>query len=234
MTGGDKTVPMKTDTERLLERVRKLLALATSPNVHEAALAAARAQELIDRHRLQRLLDAEQEAEEAIVAAREEPLAEARRIRKWKSVLAASLASLNGCLAYTEKRGKMTRIVLVGTEEDRAATVAMWEGLLKRVEWLSATHLDGVGQDKRWHDAFRIGAVDTIVRRLREQQQQATASLETTALTVVQRGLTRRRERVRSFAEANLNLKPGRGVTVDAAAYSEGKAAGHQLRLPKQ
>lgn len=220
-----------TDTERLLERVRKLLALATSPNVHEAALAAARAQELIDRHRLQRLLDAEQEAEEAIEAAREEPLMEARRIRKWRSVLAAALAELNGCIAYTDQRGKLKRIVLVGTAEDRAATVAMWDGLVKRIEWLSATHLDGEGQDKRWHDAFRVGAVATITQRLREQQQASTAALETTALAVVQQGLARRRERVRSFAEAKLNLKPGRGVTVDPTAYAEGRAAGAEMPL---
>ena len=39
----------------IVDRVRKLLALAGSSNVHEAAAAAARAQELITRHRLESL-----------------------------------------------------------------------------------------------------------------------------------------------------------------------------------
>ena len=43
---------------QLLDRVRTLLALASSPNVHEAASAAAMAQTLIERHRLQGWLDA--------------------------------------------------------------------------------------------------------------------------------------------------------------------------------
>ena len=42
----------------LLDRVRKLLALAGSPNAHEAAAAAARAQALVARHQLEAWLEA--------------------------------------------------------------------------------------------------------------------------------------------------------------------------------
>lgn len=226
---------MQSDTARVLERVRKLLALATSSNVHEAALAASRAQELIDRHRLQRLIDEENRNAEAapITDGREAPLVEARRIRKWKSVLAQALAQLNGCLAYTEKRGKMKRIILAGTAEDRAAVATLWEGLVRRIEWLSATHLDGEGQDKRWHDAFRIGAVQTITDRLQESRQASTAQVQTTALAVAARGLARRKARVDQFAQDNLHLKAGRGMRVDADAYAEGKIAGATMPLPK-
>lgn len=38
--------------EKIIERVRKLLALATSSNEHEAALAAAHAQRLLAEHNL--------------------------------------------------------------------------------------------------------------------------------------------------------------------------------------
>ncbi|MEL6346843.1 MAG: DUF2786 domain-containing protein, partial [Myxococcota bacterium] len=122
-----------TDTERLLDRVQKLLALARSPNVHEAALAAARAQELIDRHRLQALLDEDAEIEDG----QETPLEEGRRLRKWKSVLAQSLAQMNGCIAYTETCGRMKRLILVGASDDRAAVRALWDWLCPRIEWLS-------------------------------------------------------------------------------------------------
>ncbi|MFT4977081.1 MAG: sulfur relay (sulfurtransferase) complex TusBCD TusD component (DsrE family) [Myxococcota bacterium] len=224
---------MQADTERLLERVRKLLALAGSPNIHEAALAASRAQELIDRHRLQRLLDADAEVDADISADRESPLDEGRRLRKWKRVLAQSLAELNGCVAYTEQRGRLRRIVLVGAAEDRAAVSAMWDGLVRRIEWLSATHLDGEGRDKRWHDAFRIGAVVTITDRLRESRRATTASLETTALALSEQAIARRRERVDRFVADNLHLKPGRGVLVDPDAYDAGRVAGARLTMPE-
>ena len=42
----------QTDMEKVIEKVRKLLALAESSNEHEAALAASRAQEILARHNL--------------------------------------------------------------------------------------------------------------------------------------------------------------------------------------
>ncbi len=217
------------DRDKLLDRVRKLLALAESPNVHEAALAAARAQALIDAHRLQGLLDAEEDA--PVVDGRSAPLESGRRLRKWKVVLASALAGLNGCLAYTDRVGKLKRIVLVGTEDDRAAVGVLWDWLVRRIEWLSATH--GAGQDRRWHDAFRIGAAQTIAGRLQASQEAGTAALESAALVVVTAGLARRQARTADFAEKNLNLKPGRGVRVDPVGYRAGLRAGAEVPLPE-
>ena len=223
------------ETERLLERVRKLLALSTSPNVHEAALAAARAQELIVRHRLEGLLQAsEAEDREPIEDAREAPLEVGRRLRKWKRVLAQQLAALNGCVAYTLEVGREEHLILVGTAADRAATEALWSWLCKRIEWLSATHADGQGQDRHWHEAFRIGAVVTITERLQQVQAETlqAAALEMTALAVVERGLADRAARVEQFSRERLRLKPGRGIRVDVDAYARGRAAGAAVPLP--
>ena len=145
----------------LLARVQKLLALASSPNVHEATSAAALAQTLIARHRLQAWLDAEQTAAadpDPITDARDTPLTTGKRLRKWKVVLAGALAGANNCVAYTLDRGKEEAIVLVGRGRDRDAVLALWTWLVTRIEWLSATH--GAGQDRQWHEAFRIGCVD--------------------------------------------------------------------------
>jgi hypothetical protein len=61
--------------QAVLERVRKLLALASSPNIHEAASAAAKAQALIERHRLQSWLDAaDAEAADPIEGGQDTPL----------------------------------------------------------------------------------------------------------------------------------------------------------------
>ena len=80
------------DTQALLTRIRKLLGLATSSNVHEAAAAAAQAQLLIERHRVAHLLEPAVPDEDPLTDGAEAPLESARRPRRWKAALAAGLA----------------------------------------------------------------------------------------------------------------------------------------------
>ena len=211
----------------LLDRVRKLLALAGSPNVHEATAAAAKAQALIDAHRLQALLDAEDAAAQVEVV--ERVLERARRLRRWKSVLAAGLAEVNGCLAYTREDGKHVEVVVVGPASELDTLQALYDGLVPRLQWLSADH--GGKQDKRWHDDFRVGAAATLVERLAAASKQDRASVDATALAVVEPALQVRRDAVQDYAERELHLKRGRGIRVDLDAYEGGLAAGEEVDL---
>lgn len=211
----------------LLDRVRKLLALAGSPNVHEATAAAAKAQALIDAHRLQALLDAAEAPPEVEVL--ERVLESARRLRRWKSVLAAGLAEVNGCLAYTRPDGKRIDLVIVGPAAELDTLQALYEGLVPRLQWLSADH--GGKQDKRWHDDFRVGAAATLVERLAAASRADHANLDVTALAVVEPALQVRRDAVTDYAERELQLKQGRGIRVDRDAYERGLAAGEDVEL---
>ena len=218
--------------EAALDRVRKLLALATSPNVHEAAAAAARAQRLIEQHRLESWLAAEDAARDdpdPIEDARDEPLEVARRLRKWKLVLANGLAEVNGCVAYTLRAPDGQRLALVGRSRDRAAVVALWEWLSKRIEWLSAT--EGGKQSKSWHDAFRIGAAEAIVERLRQAGQDIRQA-EPGALVVIDAAVAAHRTALDRFVEQRLGLGRGRRIRVDPDAFAEGRTAGEQMDLP--
>ncbi len=215
----------------VLDRVRKLLALAQSPNVHEAAAAAAKAQALIAAHRLEALLAAEAAAEARAEAdpIEEQVLERAKRLRRWKAVLAAGLAEVNGCIAYTREVGRASELVLAGRAADRAAVLAMWEGLVRQLTWLSATV--GGDQDKRWHDDFRVGAAATVIDRLRACEAEAAAGLSATALEKVQPALALRHRAVTEYADQKLNLKQGRGIRVDPDAYDRGRAAGRAVAL---
>jgi hypothetical protein len=165
------------------------------------------------------------------VDARDEPLEVGRRIRKWKVVLAAVLAEANDCIAYTLERGRGREqaIVLVGRGRDRAAVGELWGWLVKRIEWLSATH--GVGRSRQWHEAFRIGVVDAIAARLVKSAQEVRAELDSTALVVVDPARAAHREALDRVAEG-LRLGAGRGVRVDARAWQRGRAAGGDVELP--
>ncbi|MEN0062996.1 MAG: DUF2786 domain-containing protein [Myxococcota bacterium] len=218
--------------EAVLDRVRKLLALATSPNVHEAAAAAARAQRLIERHRLEGYLAAERAVEEdpdPIEDARDEPLEVARRLRKWKRVLAGGLADVNGCVVYTLRADDGERLIVVGRSRDRAAVHALWSWLTKRIEWLSAT--EGGKRSKAWHEAFRIGAVESIIERLRDAGSDVRPA-EPGALVQIDAAMAAHRDALERFVRERLRLGKGRSISVDPGAFAEGRAAGRAFDLP--
>lgn len=215
----------------VLDRVRKLLALAESPNVHEAAAAAARAQALISRHRLEEWL-AEAEAD-PITDGRDAPLEVARRkLRKWKVALAAALAEANGCVAWTSVREGREAVHVAGRARDRDAVRALWDALVRRIEWLSATA--GPGRSRAWHEAFRVGAADAIAERLAAGEAEARAELPATSLARVDSRSEAQRAEVRRFVAERLGAGKGRVLRVDARAWEAGRTAGGELPLPKR
>ena len=219
----------------LLDRVRKLLALATSPNIHEATAAAALAQTLIARHRLQTWLDADQtvaDDPEPIEDARDTPLEASKRLRTWKTVLANALAEANGCFAYTLDRGTDRALVLVGRARDRAAVGALWTWLVTRIEWLSATL--GAGQDRQWHEAFRVGCVTALADRLSGVAADVRGECSAAALVRVDPVARAQRDALERFMAERFKLGKSRGVRVDADAWEAGRQAAATLPLGPQ
>jgi hypothetical protein len=222
---------MARDPEALLARVQKLLALATSPNIHEAAAAAARAQALIEAHHLEDLLAAaERDVAEArsIDDGRAAPLEVGKRLRRWKVVLATVLAEYNACVAFTEDRGRETALCLAGRAADREVTAALYAWLVVRIEWLSATH--GAGRDRRWHEAFRIGAAEVIAHRLAHPVSSdvvdGAPDATTSGAALVKADRAARQDAVDRFVAATMKLDKGRSFSVDAHGYKRGRAIG--------
>jgi len=218
--------------EKVLDRVRKLLALAESPNVHEAAAAAARAQALVTQHRLEAILAAEdaaaaRDAEDPIT---QEVLESSKRLRRWKTVLASGLAGTNGCVAFTRPgRGRVEDLVLAGRASDRAAFHTLWAWLVQTLTWLSASH--GGGKGKRWHDDFRVGAALEVVDRLEAAARAPSEALPEAALARVEPTLAARAARIERYAAEELGLRPARGLRVDLDAFEAGRHAGATLEL---
>ena len=196
----------------------------------------ARAQALIDAHRLEGWLRAEQTAAEdpdPIEDARDAPLHAARRVRSWKVVLAGALADANTCVAYTCKRADDEAIMLVGRARDRAAVATLWEWLVPQIEWLSAT--EGAGRDRRWHDAFRIGVVEAVAARLSEGSASQQAALPATALAVVEPAKAAHKAALERFVTEHLRFGKGRNLWLDPRAKRKGVEAGYassRLRKP--
>lgn len=216
------------DTERVIRRVRKLLALRDSPNVHEAAAAAEQAQALISKHRLERLLAEPDHT--PLDRMQQRVLNSSRRLRRWTTVLAAELAAVNDCVSFVRKNPDRTKdLVVVGEPEDLLAFETLWAWLVPVMTWLSAS--DGGGTGKKWHDDFRVGAATVIARRLRAATDAMTDSLSASEVTSLTPRHQAKLSTLHRAATDRWGLRPGRRLSVNLAAFEAGKAAGERLDL---
>lgn len=125
---------MTGDKLTLLQRIKKLLALSSSPNEHEAALALERANELLTKHGLSMLdvADADRDpvGEEGVTLGSTE---------KWRATLLSILAKANYChilLAadWTPTGRKSYRTAhLIGRPENTTVVRALYEWILPQV-----------------------------------------------------------------------------------------------------
>ncbi len=168
-------------TERILDRVRKLLELSHSTNEHEAATAAARAAELMSEHAIS-------EAMLEVVKADDEPATHiAERIVEdgldaseqtkqrvaWRDRILSPLAVRFDCEAFYGGV-ENSNLIAFGRESNVAAWKYTGMYLIAEVDrladeaWLKeGADLAAVGQRPRaWKSAFRLGAADVIHERL--------------------------------------------------------------------
>jgi len=231
--------------EKIVDRVRKLLELAGSSNVHEAANAAAAAQELMTRYAIDSTIlaseapgDAEQD--EGIEQALFHRHA-ASKLPTWKASLATTIANVNGCKAYSH--GADLRVA--GRPSDAARARTLFSHVATEIDRLALTAAREYGHPGRtWINNFRIGAVVEIKRKLNEAhvkaqkdvRHEAQASGNGHALARVNNALARieaRRNDVQRYADQKLNLRKASAsrTNYDAEARHEGARAAAQIDL---
>jgi hypothetical protein len=176
----------------VLEKIKKLFALSADPaNAHEAALAAAKAQDILFKYHLTLKDIADADLRQRKNRIWEEDLHFERGLRdlpKWKKFMAAVVCRTNFCMLFTTPKG----LRFIGTEED--ILVASW-----LFGYLSATleRLEGPAWERRksymehfekgreelkkrrtevlWKNNFKLGAIQVIEDRLKEQRKRQEA-----------------------------------------------------------
>lgn len=216
-----------------LDRVQKLLRLAKSDNPHEAATAAAMAQKIIDRHKLD---VASFENEDSPVEKIEDTSLD-NSTSTWKLRLAGVIAKANGCkLYYIPSRS----IQLIGRQSDAQTVRYLYQWLSKEIDRL--TREESQGKGKTWANNFRLGAVETLGHRLhiekeetkREAQAEAFAKEGEAGLTKINQAIVKVADTtpLEKFAET-LNLRKGstRRSSYDDGAREAGRRAGASINL---
>lgn len=245
--------------DEAIQKAIKLLRLAKSDNPHEAALAAQRAQEIMDRYEVNQFMldDDNEEPVEPIKDFSENgeylDRCKGKQLATWKNYLSAVVANANGCKTFIRwewvvypsalERGKyVATLHIVGRTSDAQKVRYIYAFLVKEVNRL--VERDGKKRGKTWRNNFRLGVVDTIKKALKEGQQHLATELKKEnsgnpmALVKLNNALVRLADREKEVAEwmkDNLDMRKGHQVnyTSDAYARQAGQRAGKEIDLQR-
>lgn len=233
--------------QEAIEKAAKLLRLATSSNPHESALAASRAQEIIDRYKLTGVsadLSGAQ-PDEPIKDFRDDPLDGGKKLDRWRWSLFSSIANSNQCSGYVANSGG---IAVVGRPSDVQTVRYFYSWLTREVDRLASR--DCTGNGRSYWNNYRLGVVDTVrtklteqfaatvasVKHEAEQQDLVTGDAGHMALVCVNNAIARIEKRtaeVESWVEQNLKLRnqSGSRYSYNPLARAMGQKAGQEIRM---
>lgn len=234
-----------------LRKAMACLRLAKSNNPAEAALAASKAQEIMERFGLDvSSLDYDsntaKENSEPIMDFSEDPLAwTGGRERTWSLRLASTIARHNLCrVYYAQLRNPIGfKISIVGRPSDVSTVRYIYSFLKGEVERLSKENTRGDSGDYR--KQYCLGVVDTISDKLALQKQSTQESVKAEhannplALVRVNNAIERMEKQaqaVEAWMESNLRLGKGRVSTAASTweginAREKGRKDGHGVRF---
>jgi hypothetical protein len=233
--------------EQALRRAISCLRLSQSANKHEAALAAAKAQEIIDRYDL-KIDDIQsgnetKEAEEPIKDfGNEDPLHEVCQVdTAWTLRLGSIVARLNSCRIYWHSKTSGSAVLKIVGRANNVSTVRYIFGWLER-EVRRITRQECKGQSRRYQIDFRTGVVDTIAEKLAQQRNETFATVQKEAvnpmaLVRIQSSIAKVQangQAVDDWMKQNLNLRQSTfRHRADISARRHGQMAGEQVRFTK-
>lgn len=149
-------------------KIKKLLALSESPNVHEARLAAAKAQRLMTQFQIE--IDPEREPEDFA----EVSLGTLTAPNGWRCDLATLIASKNLCRVVCRPEGDGWVMLLVGRGLERRHVLLLYTYLRDAIEREAR---EAYGQDPLEFSAFALGAAFGLRRRITEAKRRGVADV---------------------------------------------------------
>jgi hypothetical protein len=213
----------------IIEKIRKLLALAHSSNEFEAALAAAHVQRLLSEHNLGM---ADIEASYKPDKADKIEIEATRTLPKWVRHLSAGVCSAFDCQAIHNPSNGMLSFIGVGA--DAQVAVYTFSYLVNTVRTLCSAYMKehvGNGANGRTRELMRqsyyLGAVTTINERLKEQK--VSTPVTSGALVPIKEALIRQ-----TMSEIDdIRTVHSRRSYIHYDAYRKGKNDGSRVTIRK-
>ena len=220
---------MRDEQLKIIERVKKMLAMAAGKaNANEAAVAANMAEKLMRKYQIDHadlvLADIKDEevSKESFNPGDIRFGVKTKTVPTWIGVIAVGCARLNECEVNTGSGS----INFFGVAGDASVALELLKYLIIEVEQLTAQYVAGRAEK----NSFRSGCAVILQRRMKDMAAERVKEFQQTsagtALVIAKQAIIK--------AETGINFKyPGSKRRVDAGAYSDGMAAGSKIVLRK-
>ncbi len=233
--------------EQALRKVKACLRLAADQGASpdESALAAARAQEIMNKYNIAVAaadLDAPQQAkpEEAIHDYDNESVLDAcQKDMHWARRLVGIVAEANGCKSYWRSRNMGCANFLIGRISDVQTTRYMCALLADEVRRLAREHTRGF--DEKYRRDFKFGVVDAIYWKFREQwdktkrEMREEQAANPMALVRLNDAIARVEDKLKAvdlWSKLNTNLRPTKSTyEAHENARQHGQRVGRTVKL---
>lgn len=220
---------------KILDTIRKLFAKAESArelgSIEEAALFAAKAQELLLKHKLDAADVLEVTVEDDPMGRDDLDAPEWLGARRWISDLLFGIAGAHFVQAiWTNQRRR--RVSLVGRQSDREVVVYLTETLVREGKRLAAVFM-ALQEDRRsaWlRNSFLLGYRLEVLRRIREQRATSEQKGGQHAVTVYRTAEQETEEAFNAMFPNAENVR-SRPSYVSTSSYAAGKAAGQSVGI---
>ena len=213
------------ETNPIIDKIRKLLALSNSSNEHEASLAASHAQRLLSEHNLA-MADIESDIKPDSADRVETSVS--KTLPKWVRHLSAGICSAFDCQAiHNPATGKLTFIGVGADVQIAVYTFTFLERTVRRLCTNYVRHQVSDQTPNRQRELLRqsyyLGAVSTINDTLRAQKQ--STPVTSGALVPIKDALIKK-----TISEMGpIRTVKSRKSYINAHAYNKGRLDGTQV-----
>jgi hypothetical protein len=214
------------DMTAIREKVCKLLALSNSSNENEAAMALAKAQQIILLHKLsiaECLAAGSFVSEEAIIR-HGVPLVATKKVALWQANICQHLAKHNDCRIFLCSG---IGIVIYGRDSDIRMVRIMLDYCIAQM-WNIAPR----GKGKIFSDSWYLGCIATIGQKLDDMKREALKAVTTFGLVKYEE----QSKKVDTYIKKNVNVGTAKesSQTIDNRAYHQGRLDGEKIKLSQQ
>lgn len=236
------------DRAKLIERIKKLLALSTSSNQAEAELAMQRAQELMQAN----MVD-EAELDRGNVE-KIEHLFKKKRVEKWANYLMSIIAKNNFCVGAIQTGSnwgfedslqgrqwfkKEPVYIIYGRPLNIKVVQMMFDYLVETAERLAKEHIKGCSRGERTirRNNYLLGFVSTIAERLEQQRKSwldEDPAHQTALVKVSSEDDRDIRKRMRQEGDSLSTKASQYRPTLDQESYEQGKEDAQSVALHRQ
>lgn len=220
----------------IVDKIKKLLALATSSNENESTAAAQKASLLLAQYNLS-LADLGPNQQEEIDESRVETTS---KFVTWKMILLSGIAEANGCNAM--RNSYTGSMFLVGNSTNLIVCTHLYEYLSQAIE-RRAKYRKGNGRGLAYLNAFRVGCATRLRQRLLEQKQEMEESGipgvgdgAATPGIVVRSMFEKNQQAIADYLEnlgAKVKTRTGSQISSEAG-FNTGYEVGDKISLHKQ